>query len=121
MEELFSSALREVENGSFRDAILEVGVYPAEGECLVLSLAGLAEHAVCKAAVAAVVVLDSYAVFGGKSLECSFCINGLGQGEITCHQVDELEPGEVINKDRGVVVSSFGECAFCLAIEPWLR
>jgi hypothetical protein len=105
----------------FRDAILEVGVYPAEGEFLALSLAGLAEHAVCEAAVVAVVVLDSYAMFGGKSLECSFCVDGLGRGEITCHQVDKLERGEVINKDHGVAVASFGECAFCLAIEPWFR
>ncbi len=113
------SALQEAANGSFRDAILEVGVYPAEGELLALSLTGLAEHAVCEAAVVAVVVLDSYAVFGGKSLKCLFHINGLGQGEITCHQVDELEPGEVIDKDCGIAVASFGECTFCLAIEPW--
>ncbi len=86
-----------------------------------LSLAGLAEHAVCKAAVVAVVVLGLYTVFGGESLECLFHVNGLGRGEITRRQVDKLEPGEVINKDRGIAVASFGECAFCLAIEPWLR
>jgi hypothetical protein len=121
VEELLSSAHQKVANGLFRDVILEVGVYPAEGEFLALSLAGLAEHAVCEAAVVAVVVLDSYAVFSSELLECSLCIEGLGQGEITHHQVDKLEPGEVIDKDRGVAVASFGECAFCLAIEPWLR
>ncbi len=120
VEELLSSAL-QVANGSFHDAILEVGIYPAEGEFLALSLAGLVEHAVCKATVVAVVMLDSYAVFGGKLLECLFCIDGLGRFEISCQQVDKLEPGEVINKDRGIGVASFGECTFCLAIEPWLR
>ncbi len=101
-------------------AILEVGVYPVEGEFLALSLASLAEHAVCKAAVVAVVVLDSYAVFGGELLKCLFCIDSLGQGEITPCQVEELEPGEVIDKDCGIAVASFGECTFCLAIESWL-
>ncbi len=100
--------------------MLEVGIYPAEGEFLVLSLAGLMEHAFCKAAIVAVVVLDLYAVFGGKLLKCLFCIDSLGRGEITCHQVDQLEPGEVIDEHRGIAVASFGECAFCLAIEPWL-
>jgi hypothetical protein len=112
MEELLSSALQGVANGLFHDAILEVGVYPTEGEFLALSLAGLAEHAVCKAAIVAVIVLDSYAVFGGELLECSFCVDGLGREAITRHQVDELEPGEVIDKDRGIAVASFGECAF---------
>jgi hypothetical protein len=119
-EQLLPHTLQNVPNCTLRFPILEVGVYPTEGEFLALSLAGLAEHAVCEAAVVAVVVLDLYAVFGGELLECSFRVNGLGQGEVTCHQVDKLEPGEVINKDCGIAVASFGECAFCLAIEPWL-
>jgi hypothetical protein len=75
MEELLSSALREVADGSLGNAILEVGVDPTKDDFLALSFAGLAEHAVREATIVAVVVVNLYAVFGSKLLKRALCID----------------------------------------------
>ena len=100
--------------------VLKVGIDPTEGELLTLSLACFAKHAVCQATIVAVVVLDAHSVLSGKSFKGALCINGLGIGKVAHHEVDQLAMGEVVNKNGGVVIARFGECAFCLAIKTWL-
>jgi hypothetical protein len=108
-------------DGSLGDAILKMGIDPTEGELLALSLASFAKHAVRKATVVAVVVLDVHSVLGGKTFKGALCIDGLGQGKIARHKVDKLEMGEMVDKNGGIAIARFYECAFCLAIKSWLR
>jgi hypothetical protein len=120
MEELFLSALGEVLDGSLRDAILEVGIDPANGELLALAFAGFAEHTVHKSTVVAVVMLHSHPVLSGKSFECTLRINGLGRGKVACHKVNKLEMQIVVNKDCCVLVACLGKRALCLGVKPRL-
>ncbi len=56
MEQLLPCAFREVSDGSLGDAILEVGIYPTEGELLPCLMACLLEGIVVKASVVTMIV-----------------------------------------------------------------
>ncbi len=73
MQELLSSTLREVPDGTLGNSILEMRIDPTEGELLLVLVACLLECIVCKLTIVAMVVFDGYAVLGGKSLECFLC------------------------------------------------
>ncbi len=59
MEELLPCTLLEVPDGFFRDAILEMGIDPTEGETLPLCTAAVLEGVVCKSSIVAVAVEDT--------------------------------------------------------------
>ncbi len=56
MEQLLPCTFQEVLDGSLRDAVLEVGIYPTEGELLPCFVACLLEGVVMEASVVAMVV-----------------------------------------------------------------
>jgi hypothetical protein len=56
MEQLLLCAYQEVPDGSLGDAILEVGIYPTEGELLPCFVACLSEGIVMEASIVAMVV-----------------------------------------------------------------
>jgi hypothetical protein len=91
MEELLPCPLREVADGLLSDAILEVGIGPAEGKLLLLCLTCRAKFVVRKAAIVAMVVLDLHAVLGGKAFKSALGIEGLQEGKIACHQINKSE------------------------------
>jgi hypothetical protein len=91
MEELLPCPLQEVVDGSLSDAILEVGIGPTEGKLLLLCLTCRAKFVVRKAAIVAMVVLDSHTVLGGKTFESAFGIKGLQGGKNACRQIDKSE------------------------------
>ncbi len=67
---------------------LEVSIHTTEGELLVLLVAGLFENVVCETTIVAVVVLNFYAVLGGKGLK------GLFGGKSLHRRVVDLEVDE---------------------------
>jgi hypothetical protein len=75
MKQHGASDLRDVSDGSLRNAILEMGVDPAVRDCLIALLAVLLERVVCKPAVVCVIVLDGYTVSCSKLLKCSLGLN----------------------------------------------
>ncbi len=77
MEELLPCTLSEVPDGLFRDAILEMGVDPTEGETLPLCTAAVLQGVVCKSSIVAVVVEVTDAVLFGKVLKGLFGFNRL--------------------------------------------
>jgi hypothetical protein len=77
MEELLPCPLREVADGLLSNAILEVGIDPAEGKFLLLCLHCHAKFIVRKAAIVAMVVLDLHAMLGGKEFKSKLGIKGL--------------------------------------------
>ncbi len=77
MKQLLTHALREVTDGSPGDAILKVCVYATEGKLLALFMAGLFECIIGKSSVVAMVMLNFYAILGGKGLKGAFGGNGL--------------------------------------------
>ncbi len=82
MEELLLCTLQEISNGFLRNAILEVGIDPTEGESLSLSTTAVLEDIVCKSSIIAVIVEDVDAVVLGEVLEgllgiCGFLIVSL--------------------------------------------
>jgi hypothetical protein len=83
MQQLLMRALREIGDGARGDTILEMGVYATEGELLVRFMACLLERIVGESTVAAVIMLNFYAVFGGKGLEGAFGGNGLADESST--------------------------------------
>ncbi len=109
MEELLSRTLSEISNGFLRNAILEVGIDPTDGESLSLSTAAVLEGVVCKSSIVAVIVEDADAVLLGKVLKGSLGIHGFLGGELGC-QMDVLEPGVVVQDDGGHCVALLGEC-----------
>ena len=103
VEQLFSSALGEVADGLLGNPNLEMGVDAAEGESLTGLLACRLKIVVSKAAVIAVVMFDANAVLIGESFEGMFCGDGFLGGQFR-HEMDVLEAGEVIDKNRGGLV-----------------
>jgi hypothetical protein len=97
-----------------------MGVNSAEGEFLARFFARSNECSVGKAPVVAVVVGNFYAMLGGKPLECSLGIDGLGRGEIQRHQINVLQPWKMVNEDDGIFVACLGEAPLGLAEEAWL-
>jgi hypothetical protein len=77
VKQLLLCTLREVADGLLGDAILKVSIYATEGKVLVLFMAGLFEYVVRKLPVVAMVLLNFYAVLGGKGLKGAFGGNGL--------------------------------------------
>jgi hypothetical protein len=69
MEELLPCPLREVVDGLLSNAILEVGIDPAEGKLLLLCLTCCAKLVVREAAIVAMEVLDLHAVLSGKAFK----------------------------------------------------
>ncbi len=120
MEELLPCPLGEVPDGLLSNAILEVGIDPAEGKLLLLCLSCCAKFVVRKAAIVAMVVLDLHAVLGGEAFKCALGIKGLQRDKIDRHQIDKLETQVVVNKDGHILVASLSEGTLRLAIEIWL-
>jgi hypothetical protein len=56
MEQLLPCTFREVLDGLFSDAVLEVGIYPTEGELLPCFMACLLEGIVMKASIVTMIV-----------------------------------------------------------------
>ena len=56
MEQLLPCAFREVSDGSLGNAILEVGIYPTEGELLPCFMACLSKGVVVKVSIVAMIV-----------------------------------------------------------------
>ncbi len=54
------------------NAVLEVSVYATEGELLASIMARLLEQIVRESTIVAVIMLNFYAVLGGKGLEGAF-------------------------------------------------
>ncbi len=77
MKQLLMRALQEVAVGLPGDAISKVCIYATEGKLLVLFVAGLFERVIRKLPVVAMVMLNFYAVLGGKGLEGTFGSDGL--------------------------------------------
>ena len=77
VKQLFMCALQEVADGLLGDAILKVCVYATEGKLLALFVAGLFEHVIGKLPIVAMVMLNFYAILGGKGLKDAFGGNGL--------------------------------------------
>ncbi len=77
VKQLLTPALREVADGLLGDAILKMCVYAAEGKLLALFMAGLFECIIGKSSIVAMVMLNFYAILGGKGLKGAFGGNGL--------------------------------------------
>ncbi len=69
VEQLLAHALREVADGALGNATLEVSVYATEDELLALLVASLLECIVRKPIIVAVIMLNFFAMLGGKGLE----------------------------------------------------
>jgi hypothetical protein len=91
MEELLPCTLSEISDGFLGNAILEVGIDPAEGELLPFGTAAVLEGVICKSSVVAVVVEYAYAMLLGKVFKGSFGFHGLLRGKLGC-EVDMLIP-----------------------------
>ncbi len=76
VQQLLASALQEIVDGALGDAILEVSMYATEGELLACVVVHLLERIVGESTVVAVIMLNFYAVLGGKGLEGTFGGNG---------------------------------------------
>jgi hypothetical protein len=79
MQQLLARALRKVADGLLGNAILKVCIHPTEGMLLVLFVAGLFECIIRKTPVVTMVMLNFYAVLGGKGLKGTFggnCLDG---------------------------------------------
>ena len=121
VQELLTSALREVTYGLLGNAFLEVRIYPAKGELLALGLACLMEDAVGESTIVTVLVVgDTDTMLSGKALKCLLGVNGLFASQIACHQIDKLEARIMVHKNSGVVVARLGEGPLRLAIETRL-
>jgi hypothetical protein len=72
VQQLLARALQEVADGLLGDAILKVCVNATEGKLLVLFVAGLFERVIGKLPIVAMVMLNFYAILGGKGLKGSF-------------------------------------------------
>jgi hypothetical protein len=75
MQQHRASRLRDVSDGSFSNAILEVGVDAAVRNCLLVLFAMILEGVVCESAVVCVIVLDGHAVICCESLESPLGMN----------------------------------------------
>ena len=120
VQELLSSALREVSNGSLGDAILEVSVDSAKGELLSLRFACLTKEAVREAPIVAVVVGDADPVLGGKAFEGVLRVDGFLASQIARHQINKLEARIMVDENSGILVSRLGEYPLCLCEKSWL-
>jgi hypothetical protein len=72
MQQLVARALQEIADGALGDAVLEVSIYASEGELLARIVACLLECIVEESTIVTVIMLNFYAVLGGKGLEGVF-------------------------------------------------
>ena len=79
VKQLLMHALQEVADGLLGDASLEVSVYATEDKLLVLFVACLLERIVGELPIVAMIMLNFYAVLGGKGLKGAFGGNGLNR------------------------------------------
>jgi hypothetical protein len=77
VQQLLACALREIADGALGDAILAMGVYATEGELLACFMACMLERIVRESTVVAVIMLNFYAMLGGKGLKGMFGGDGL--------------------------------------------
>ncbi len=113
-------AFREVSDGSLGDAILEVGIYPTEGELLPCVVACLSEGVVMEVSVVAMVVQDFDSVF------CHVLFEGRLNGKCFVGLAVELElyklkVAVVVDKDNSKLVALLGEFAFQSCIKSHFR
>jgi hypothetical protein len=114
MEQLLSCAFQEALDGLLGDVVLEVAIYPTEGELLPCFVVCLLEGIVVEASVVAMVVQDFDSVF------CHVLLKGKLSGKcfvgsIVELEMDKSEMAEVVNKDGGAFVVLLGEFAFQLS------
>lgn len=100
VQQLLSSAFRNISDGSLRQPVLEVGIDPTIGELLLPLGAVGDENIVGKAAIAGMAELNWDKMVGDKFLEIMFCCYGFING-CACHHINVAEAGEVVNKDAG--------------------
>jgi hypothetical protein len=117
VKQLLMCALQEVTDYLLGDAISKVCVYATEDKLLALFVTGLFECVVGKLPVVAMVMLNLYAILGGKGLEGAFGGNGLNR-RIIGLKVNKAEVAVVVNKDSCTPVPPFGEFPFHLRVEP---
>ncbi len=77
VQQLLVRALQEFADGLLGNAILKVCINATEGKLLVLFVAGLFERVIRKSPIVPMVMLNFYAIVGGKGLKGSFGSNGL--------------------------------------------
>ncbi len=77
VKQLLTCALQEVADGLLSDAILKVCSYATEGKLPALFVAGLFECVIGQLPVVAMVMLNFYAILGGKGLKGVFGSDGL--------------------------------------------
>jgi hypothetical protein len=70
VEQLPLCAFQEVSDGLLDNAILEVGIYPTEGELMSCFMACLLEGVVMEASIVAVIMEDLDSVFWSVLFEC---------------------------------------------------
>ena len=97
MQELLPPNFGNVSDGSFSQAILEMGIDPTVGESLLLLGAMVDERIVGEASIVGMVVFNGDKMVGGKLFESLLCLDCFITGHV-CHHVDVAEAGEVVNK-----------------------
>ena len=119
MQELLPSNFGDVSDGSFSQAILEVGIDPTIGESLLPLGAMVDERIVGEACAIGVVVFNGDKMVGSKLLESLLCLDCFIAGN-ACHHVDVAEAGEVVDKNGCCLVALDGQLAFELGDKAWL-
>jgi hypothetical protein len=115
-----SGDLRDVSDGSFSNAVLEMGVDAAVTYCLLMLLAVLLECVVGESAVVCMIVLDGNAMVCCESLERLLSFDGLLRRH-ACHEMNVTQSRVVIDEDGGCGVPLGSEAAFELGYEAHLR
>ncbi len=119
MQELLPSNFSDISDGSFSQAVLEVGIDPTVGESLLPLGAVVNECIVSEAAIVSMVVFNGDNMVGGKLFKSLFCLDSFIAGH-ACHHVDVAEAGEVVEKNGCCLVALDGQLAFELGNKAWL-
>ncbi len=98
MQELFPSYLSDISDGSFSQAVLEVGIDPTVGESLLPLGAMVDERIVGEASIVSVVVFNGDKMVGGELFESLLCLDCFIAGHAH-HHVDVAEAEEVVDKN----------------------
>ncbi len=113
MEQLLPCAFREVLDGLLGNAVLDVGIYPTEGELLPCLMACLLEGVVVKTSVVTMIVYDLDSVFCSVLFEGKLCSNCFVRLVVEL-EVNETKAAIVVDEDSGAFVALLGEFAFQL-------
>ena len=119
MQELLPSNFSDISDGSFSQAVLEVGIDPTVGESLLPLGAMVDVRIVGEAAIVSVVVFNGDKMVGNELFESLLCLDCFIAGHV-CHHVDVAEAGEVVNKNGCCLVALDGPLAFELGDTTWL-